>query len=136
MLRKNIKFETKIKTNLRTFKLTKSGPGMSFLQTSSNGTPNLTFSNLLGYGPGGWPHDVTTLLKVAALLCILAAQLLISFTNTNTCRGLQFSTTALADDYPTITLKRVDFRSQSLLSTSMTNGIIIIENYNQAADVH
>lgn len=58
--------------------LTKSGPGMSFLHTSSRGTPNLTFSNLRGYGPEGCPHEVTTLPKVAARLCILAAQLLIS----------------------------------------------------------
>lgn len=58
--------------------LTSNGPGMSFLQTSSRGTPNFTFSNLRGYGPDGWPQEVTTLLKVAARLCILAAQLLIS----------------------------------------------------------
>lgn len=59
-------------------KLTNNGPGISFLHTSSRGTPNLTFSNRLGYGPDGCPQDVTTLPNVAARLCILAAQLVIS----------------------------------------------------------
>lgn len=58
--------------------LTSKGPGISSLQTSCSGTPNFTFSNLLGYGKElGCPQDVTTLLNVAARRCILLAQLLI-----------------------------------------------------------
>lgn len=58
--------------------LTSRGPGISSLQTSCSGTPNLTFSSLLGYGRElGCPQDVTTLLNVAARRCILLAQLLI-----------------------------------------------------------
>lgn len=51
---------------------------MSSLHTSCKGTPNLTFSSLLGYGSElGCPQEVTTLLSVAARRCILRAQLLI-----------------------------------------------------------
>lgn len=58
--------------------LTSKGPGMSSLHTSCKGTPNLTFSSLLGYGSElGCPQEVTTLLSVAARRCILRAQLLI-----------------------------------------------------------
>lgn len=63
---------------LKSLILTSNGPGMSSLQTSCKGTPNFTFSNRRGYGNVfGCPQDVTTLLNVAARLCILLAQLLI-----------------------------------------------------------
>lgn len=71
--------------------LTKRGAGISFLHTSSRGTPNLTFSSLRGYGPEGCPQEVTTFPKVAARLCILAAQLLISKKIFGVCRKLKCS---------------------------------------------
>lgn len=87
---------------------------MSFLQTSSRATPNLTFSSRLGYGPEGCPQDVTTLLKVAARLCILAAQLLM------TDGRYTAAPSPVASNHPTITLTLLSKKTSVKLHSTGT----------------